>query len=48
VRRNVLVERDGSGSIEVEDVDGDFTVEHGGSGSIHHSGVKGRVQIPSR
>jgi len=39
---------DGSGSISVEDLDGDFIVAGDGSGSIHHSGVRGKVDIPRR
>jgi len=37
---------DGSGSITVDDVSGDLTVSDDGSGSIRHSGVRGRVDVP--
>jgi hypothetical protein len=37
---------DGSGSITVDDVSGDLTVRDDGSGSIRHSGVRGRVDVP--
>jgi len=32
----------------VRDVEGDFTVEHDGSGGIRHRNVKGTVRIPER
>lgn len=38
--------RDGSGSIVVSSVGGDFVVENDGSGSIRHSGVQGRIDVP--
>jgi len=45
--RDVLV-LDGSGSIDVRNVGGDFTVARDGSGSIRHSGVEGSVDVPER
>ena len=47
-KKSVLVRRDGSGGISVKDVAGDFVVERDGSGSVTHSGVQGRVDVPSR
>lgn len=38
---------DSSGDIEVRDVGRDFIVTDDGSGSIRHSGVRGRVDIPT-
>jgi hypothetical protein len=43
----VTVERDGSGSIDVARVKGDFTVSRDGSGGIAHRDVAGQVRIPS-
>jgi hypothetical protein len=43
----VTVEEDGSGSIDVVGVKGDFTVSRDGSGGIAHRGVAGQVRIPS-
>ena len=45
---SVVVRDDGSGSIDVSDVGGDFAVEHDGSGGITHDGVRGTVRIPRR
>jgi hypothetical protein len=39
---------DGSGSIAVRDVRGDFTVKNDGSGGIDYERVAGRVRIPRR
>jgi hypothetical protein len=44
---NVNVERHGSGDVTVRDVVGDLTVSHSGSGEVRHSGIGGRVQLPS-
>lgn len=44
---DVLVS-DGSGSIDVRNVGGDFTVARDGSGSIRHSGIEGRIDVPER
>jgi hypothetical protein len=46
VTGSVHVGRDGSGSIDVSRVGGDFVVEHDGSGSIDYDDVKGKVDIP--
>ena len=43
----MTVDEDGSGSIDVTDVKGDFTVSHDGSGGIAHRDVAGQVHIPS-
>ena len=45
---NVLVDDDGSGSISVTNVAGNFTVSDDGSGSISHSGVEGSVNVPAK
>ncbi len=42
----MTVRDDGSGSIDVADVGGDFTVRDDGSGGIHHHRVDGRVSLP--
>jgi hypothetical protein len=42
------VQHDGSGSIEVNKVGKDFTVESKGSGSIDYAEVSGRIDIPER
>jgi len=39
---------DGSGSVDVEDVGGDFIVESKGSGQVSHERVRGRVDLPRR
>ena len=44
---SVIVEDDGSGGIDVVDVQGDLVVKRGGSGHVRHSGVAGRVDVPS-
>jgi hypothetical protein len=41
-----VVRNDGSGSISVRDVSGDFSVRHDGSGGIEHHDVRGRVDLP--
>jgi len=41
-----VVRSDGSGSIDVVDVKGDFTVDRDGSGGIDHERVGGKVRIP--
>jgi hypothetical protein len=48
IEGDVVVDSDGSGSIEARDVGGDFIVHRDGSGGIRHSGVEGRVEIPSK
>lgn len=40
--------RDGSGDIDVRTVAGDLRVERDGSGSVRHSGVEGRVDVPQK
>jgi hypothetical protein len=47
VRGSVIVERGGSGGIDVRDVDGDLTVERGRARSLDHAGVRGRVTVPA-
>ena len=42
----LIVEDDGSGSIRVERVGGDFIVEDDGSGSVTYTSVTGRVSVP--
>jgi hypothetical protein len=42
------VEDDGSGTINVNRVGGDFVVDNKGSGSIDYETVKGSVNIPER
>lgn len=39
---------DGSGSIDVDRVAGDFVVANDGGGSIHYATVKGSIDIPER
>ncbi len=39
---------DGSGSIRVSNVGGDFVVEHDGSGGIDYDGVRGSIDLPRR
>ena len=48
MQRNVTIEDDGSGSVDVRDVRGDFTVQNKGSGSVDYERVSGRVSIPRR
>jgi hypothetical protein len=48
VERTVRILRDGSGSIDVAGVGGDFIVERDGSGSIDFRDVAGRVDIPRK
>jgi len=48
VKRDVLIDSDSSGGVEVVDVGGNFTVRRKGSGHIDHTRVAGRVDIPDR
>jgi hypothetical protein len=49
VKRDVTIDDDGSGGIEVADIGGNFTVGHkGSSGSIDYVRVAGKVRIPER
>ncbi|HYG57653.1 MAG TPA: DUF4097 family beta strand repeat-containing protein [Symbiobacteriaceae bacterium] len=47
VSKNVTV-RDSSGDIDVSDVGGNFTVASDGSGSVHHSSIRGTVSVPRK
>jgi hypothetical protein len=40
--------QDGSGSIRIDDVGGDLTIPRAGSGSLHYSGIRGRISVPER
>jgi hypothetical protein len=42
----VILESDGSGSIEVRAVGGAFVVRRDGSGGVRYSDVEGTVEIP--
>lgn len=46
VTEYVLIVSDGSGSIEVEDIGGDFVVDQDGGGDIRCSDVSGQVELP--
>lgn len=46
VARDVVILGDGSGSMSVKDVGGDFRVRADGSGSIHDLDVAGSVDVP--
>ena len=48
VRGSVIVQNDGSGSIEVNKVGKDFRVESKGSGSIDYADVSGRIDSTRR
>lgn len=41
----LLGEHAGSGSINVRNIEGSFTVERDGSGSVNHRNVKGAMRI---
>jgi hypothetical protein len=46
VKRDVAVDRDGSGEIVVQDVDGNLSVGKDGSGGIRHKRVGGSISLP--
>jgi hypothetical protein len=46
VGRDVRIEVDGSGSIDVSDVAGSFIVARDGSGGIRYENVAGAVDVP--
>jgi hypothetical protein len=48
VRHDVIIDEDGSGSIEVADIGGNFSVDRKGSGGIDYARVGGKVNIPER
>lgn len=48
IKRDVLIDYDGSGSVMVADVGGNFTVHRKSSGSIDYVRVAGKVDIPER
>jgi hypothetical protein len=41
-----IVVDDGSGSINVSDVEGDFRVVDAGSGSVNYRDIAGEIDIP--
>jgi len=43
---DVIVDSIGSGDVSVRDVGGNFTVGSKGSGDVHHSNVRGKVDVP--
>ena len=45
-RLNNALKRLGSGDLDVSDVRGNLRVSSVGSGSVHHRGVAGRIDIP--
>lgn len=47
VAGHVRAETLGSGDLQVHDVGGDFSLGAKGSGDVDHSGVKGKVSVPS-
>jgi hypothetical protein len=46
VKRDVTIDDDSSGSIEVADIGGNFTVGRKGSGHIDYDRVGGKVSVP--
>jgi hypothetical protein len=47
VERDVTIDVDSSGSIQVDRIGGNFTVGADGSGGISHNRVTGKVQLPN-
>ena len=49
IRRDVLIDNDGSGAVEVADVGGNFTIARKeGSGHVDYVRVAGKVSVPER
>lgn len=47
VSGNLRADTLGSGDLQVHDVGGDFSLGAKGSGDVDHSGIKGKVSVPS-